>query len=452
MDPAHKPNRPAVTKRKAAIGSAWVVVDFGSDQVLRLVRNLLLTRLISKEMLGLLGLASIVVDLIANLSEMGVNLSIMRQRRENEQKFLDTAWTLAIFRGTCVWLVASAMAYPASLFYNEPKLLYAVPLLALGAVLTGAWSTKIATTNRDLKIAWVTSIKLAAKLIGLAATIGWALLAPDNLGVIIVGPLLAATVVLIASFVFLPGPNNRFAWDKESLEDLVKFGRWIFVSTIMTYLIRKGDLLTVGKLQGTAEFAVYSIAYQIGNMPPKFYQALHSKILFPIFADIKDKPIKVMRRRMFKVRLYLLLAFLPALWLLMFIGTWLIDLMYPDSYIEAGWMLELLAAGTTARLVCASAGGILLAKGNSFRFMIWKTGGGLIMLAGMIAGLYIGSRTSYPDGDLAGLIIGMGAGYWLNYPLLIWTVRGHDVWLPKLDLAFLGLSAVFIVLRYAVFA
>lgn len=445
------PANHTVTKKKAAVGGVWVVAEFGSNQGLRLLRSVFLTHMISKQMFGLLGMAGIVLDFVNNISDVGINLSIIRQRRDNEQRFLDTAWTLSLIRGVLVWLIACAAAFPAAWFYGEPGLLLAVPLLGLSAIMMGASSTKVSTYNRDLEFARVTLMMIGARIIGFGATIVWALIAPDNLGVILVGPLLAGLLTLLASHLLLAGPNNGFAWDRDAVRELLSFGKWVFLATLLTFLIRKGDLLIVGKLEGTEGFAVYAVAYSMANMLPKMCQAICSKVLFPIYSNIQhDKPHAV-RRKIHKSRFWILRMFLPALWLVIGFGSYIIDLLYPEGYRDAGWMLELLACGACGQIVPMTIGGIVLAKGDGFRYMALRFGTGITVLSGMIIGmLYIPGL--WPEGgQVGGLIIGMSIGYWLNYPVMLWAIRGYGVWMPRLDLACLALSGVVIAVRYGVF-
>lgn len=449
MPPDPKPAGPAqATRKRAFFGSAWVIGEFAADQAIRLVRSVLLTRLISQDMFGLLGLTGIVVALVAAFSDFGGNIAIIRKKRENEQPFLDTAWTLSLFRGIAVWLVVTALAYPASLFYDEPLLLYTVPIIGFGSVLNSAYSTKISTTNRDLRVASVTAMKVGSRAIGLAATIAWALAAPESLGVIVVGPLLSASLVLVGSFLLLPGPNNRPAWNPQAAGELIRFGRWIFLSTLLTFFIQKGDMLVVGKLEDTAGFAVYSIAFTMANVVPQMFLALGGRIIFPVYSAIQTQPIARLRRNVLRMRGLLLAVFLPMTWVLILFGEQIVAFVYPASYAEAGWMLELLAAGGVARIIAASAGGILLAKGDSFAFMLTQVGRGLMMLAGMWIGYLVGDRSGRPDGALEGLIIGMGVAFWLNYLQLAWFIRRHGVWLPGLDFLAFGATLGVILIRY----
>ncbi len=448
---AAQPGENAVTKKKAALGGVWVVAEFGSNQGLRLARSVFLTHMISQQMFGVLGMAGIVIDFVNKMSDVGINLSIIRQRRENEQRFLNTAWTLSVVRGVLVWLVACAMALPAAWFYGEPALGLAVPLLGLSAIMLGASSTKISTYNRDLLFARVTIMKIGARVIGFGATIAWALIAPDNLGVILVGPLLTGLLIMLASHLMLSGPNNGFAWDRDAVGELFSFGKWVFLATLLTFLIRKGDLLIIGKLEGTEGFAVYVVAYGVANMLPRMCQAICSKVLFPIYSNIQHDRPRAVRRRIHKSRFWILRMFLPALWLVIGFGSHIVDLLYPDAYSNAGWMLELLACGACGQIVSMTIGGIVLAKGDGFRYMMLRMGTGVTVLSGMVLGMLYIPDLWPAGGKVGGLIVGMGVGYWLNYPVMLWAIRGYGVWLPRLDLACFAASGVVIAIRYGVF-
>lgn len=474
-----------VTKKKAALGTAWIGVEFASDQGLRMIRSVFLTHMISQHMFGLLGLASIVVAFVSAFSDFGGNIAIMRKRRNSEQRFLNTAWTLSILRGLSVWLVVCAAAYPAMHFYGEPSLLIVVPAIGFCSVITSAYSTKIATMNRDLLIGRVTVLKSLTRLIGLLATISWAWFAPDNLGVILIGPILSVALMLAASFLFLPGPNNRFAYDREAAKEILKFGKWIFVSTALTFLVRKGDILIVGRLVPTEQFAVYNIAYMIANVFPTFFLALSGRIIFPIYANLQDKPVKAVRHKVFKMRRVLLLTAVPVLWMITLFGRHIVHLLYPDSYSDAGWMLELYAAGTIGLIISTSSGGVLLAKGDSFQFMLVRAIRGGLMLLGMWLGFMLGAgglfdsvsmgvavltsqflETSQPLIDWAtanpdafrpdlndgvrGLILGMGLAYWLSYIQLAREIHKHGIWQPRLDLPLFAASALIVAIRLLV--
>lgn len=449
LDPGVDLNAPVViTKARAMSGSAWTLMGFGGEQAIRLVRSLFLTRLLPMEFYGLIGLSGIVIGLITRFSDIGLNISIIRDKRGNDPRFLDTAWTLSIIRGVLVWLVACACAWPASKLYEEPLLLIVIPIIGLSAVIQGFASTKTATLNRELKLGRLTVLRILAQVLGLVSTVAWALYDERHIGVLVVGSLISALFLTATSFVSLPGRGNRFGWDKEAAKEMFRFGKWIVVSTAITFFLAQGDQAIVGVIQTTEQFAVYSVAYFLARAVPQVLLSLSPKVLLPIYAHMDEMDLKRARRQTHKMRLYLLAICLPMMWVMILFGRFIVRLMYPESYHEAGWMLEMLTAGNIGLVIGLTAGGVVLARGDSFRFMILQATRAGLMLIGMSVGYFIGKNTGHPDGGMIGFIAGMGLSYWLNYPFLVWAIKKHGTWLPGLDAIAFGLSAVVVFVRY----
>jgi len=440
--------RTRITKKRAVSGGVWTVIGFGGEQSIRLVRSLLLTRLLSPEFYGLIGLSGIVIGLVARFSDIGLNISIIRDKRGNDPRFLDTAWTLSIVRGLLVWIVACAFAWPAARVYEEPLLLIVIPVIGLSAVIQGCMSTKTATLNRELKLGRLTVLRLISKAMGLTTTVAWAMYDPENLGVLVVGSLVAAMFMTVTSFISLPGRGNWLAWDKDAVHELIRFGKWIIVSTAITFFLAQGDQAIVGVLQSTEDFAVYTVAYFLARAVPKVMLNFGPRVLVPIYAQMDEGDLVQVRRQTFKMRAVLMAVFLPIMWLIILFGRYIVIWLYPEHYHDAGWMLEVLTAGNVGLVIGLTAGGVVLARGDSFRFMILQSARAILMLGGMSAGYYIGKNSGAPDGALMGFLIGMGGSYWLNYPLLVWAIKKHGTWLPGLDAIAFGGSALVVFIRF----
>jgi len=447
-DEASGGGQPKITKKRAISGSAWTIIGFGGEQSIRFVRSLLLTRLLAPEFYGLIGLAGIVIGLVSRFSDIGLNISIIRDKRGNEPRFLDTAWTISILRGLVVWLLACAFAWPASRIYEEPLLLIVIPIIGFTAVIQGLMSTKTATLNRELRLGRLTVLRLISQALGLITTVAWAMYDPENLGVLVVGTLVASLFLTVTSFVSLPGRGNRLDWDKAAASELFRFGKWIIVSTAITFFLAQGDQAIVGVLQTTEYFAVYSVAYFLARAVPKVMLNLGPRVLLPIYAHMDETDLAQVRRQTFKMRGAILCVFLPVMWAMILFGRYLVIWLYPEHYHDAGWMFEILTAGNVGLVIGITAGGVVLARGDSFRFMILQSARAVLMLAGMSLGYWIGKNSDVENGGMSGFLIGMGVSYWLNYPLLVWAIKKHGTWLPGLDAAAFGLSAIVVLIRF----
>lgn len=426
-------------RARTIVASGWTLGGHAVQQALRLAGNLVLTRLLTADIFGLMTMVQMAIRSVSFFSDLGVNQSIIRDKRGDDQDFLDTAWTIGVIRGNLIWIAAIALTWPISWLYHTPELRYLIPIAALTAVISGFNSTKLATLNRHLALGRLTLLDAFTQITGMVMMISIAIVSP-TVWALIAGGFVTCISKLWVSHYIVPGPNNRFRWHRESVQELVRFGKWVAVSTAITFLLQQGDRLTMGALVDRSTLGVYSIAFMLAQTVLEAQRALGPKVLYPVYAQLLNHPAETLRKQVFKLRSILLVAFITPLLLLTLWGQQLVNLLYPDNYHDAGWMLQLLAAGNIGSAINLSAGGVVLASGDSFRYMILQTTRGVMMIAGMAIG--------YSVAGIAGLIIGMGASYWLNYPILAWAIRPHGVWLPKLDLTVFAISAIVVIIAW----
>ncbi|WP_341199011.1 oligosaccharide flippase family protein [Lentibacter algarum] len=133
-------------------GAGLTVFGFGWSQAMRLLSNLVLTRLLFPEAFGLMALITVFLMGLNMFSDVGVAPAILQSKRGDERDFLDTAWTIQVARGVLLWLTACALAWPISLFYGVPDLLYMLPVAALTLVIAGFNPTRYHEANRHLRM------------------------------------------------------------------------------------------------------------------------------------------------------------------------------------------------------------------------------------------------------------------------------------------------------------
>ena len=94
---------------RAERGALWVVVGYGGAQLIRLLGNLILTRLLFEEAFGVMALMSTVLQGLELFSDIGIGPSLIQNERQDDS-FVNTAWTMQAARGVAIWLVACAVA------------------------------------------------------------------------------------------------------------------------------------------------------------------------------------------------------------------------------------------------------------------------------------------------------------------------------------------------------
>ncbi len=363
-------------KKLAIRGTLWSVMGYGSGQVLRLGSNLILTRLLFPELFGLMGLVYTFITGLQLFSDIGIRPSIIQNARGDDPDFVNTAWTIQVLRGFGLWLFCFLLAWPAGILYQEPRLYWLLPLVGFSTVLDGLASTSLATLNRQLKIGIITRFELVLQVLSLSVMVGWAVITPD-VSALVGSYLVTAAVRMVWSHRLDPQITNRWRWEQSAAVELIKFGRWIFVSTAMTFLASQIDRLMLGKFFPWELLGVYTIAFTWAEIPQQVLNRVSSNVIFPVVSRQLEQPRAQLMAQIRAKRRWILAGFVVGLSGLGVFGDVMMNGLYDARYRDAAWMLPILAIGNWPKLLpttvdpCLFAIGkpIYIAVGNCLKFI-----------------------------------------------------------------------------------
>ena len=341
--PSSAPSSADSYSDRAVRGGAITAGGNLAVQGLRLLQQVILTRLLPQEAFGLMALVYSFRGAIDLFSDIGIGPSIIQNPRGDEPRFLDTAWTLQFGRGVGLWLFTGVCALPMAAFYGHPELGVLIPVASFSAVLAGSRSTKGYSAERHLNLAWLTLIEFISALAALVVMVVWALWSP-TVWALVAGGLVGAITDVGLGHLILPGYNGRFGWEKSVIPALVHFGKWIFLSTVLTYVVNESDRLVFGKLISLAQLGVYNVALTFASTPLSACHALSQKVVFPLFSRVNQSGDQLPR----VFRQARRLALVVSGWVLSGLiggGPAAVGLVYDTRYAEGGWMLQILAIG-----------------------------------------------------------------------------------------------------------
>ena len=270
-------------RRLALRGVVWTLAGDGGSQVLRFISNLILTRLLLPDVFGLMVIISVVQQGLAMFSDVGIHPAIVQHKRGDDQTFLDTAWTIQVFRGISLWMATCLVSWPVMVYSKEPSLLYLLPVAGLSTIADGLVSTKIFTLDRHLSIGRLTMLNFGTAAFSLVVKIGWVMAWP-TVWALIAGGLSQTFLRTVLSHTILPGALNRFRWDRESARELMSFGRWVFVSTVLTFIAMQLDKILFVKFIPLTMLGIYNIGSTLSKLPAETVQKIMSGVAFPAFS------------------------------------------------------------------------------------------------------------------------------------------------------------------------
>ncbi|MTF38600.1 oligosaccharide flippase family protein [Cyanobacterium aponinum UTEX 3222] len=350
-------------KQLAIRGTIWTFIGYGSSQVLRLGSNLILTRLLVPEVFGLMALVNTFIMGLSLFSDVGINPSIIQNPRGEKPEFYNTAWTLQVIRGIGIWITCIIIAYPISVFYDTPELKWLIPALGLNSIISGFQSTSLPLIKKKVKVSISTSFMLGVQLVylGLIILFVWFY---RSIWSLVIASIISQIVSTIVSHKLMPEIKNRFTWNQESLKELFSFGKWIFVSTAISFFAMQCDRLLLGRLFPIEILGIYTIAFTFADIPIQVINRINGSVVFPLVSQLSDLSRQELRKKIIDKRKLILILGITLVVLLTCFGDLLVLNLYDERYKDGAWMLQILALGIWPNLLSITMRSVQLGIGK----------------------------------------------------------------------------------------
>ncbi|MEM1445460.1 MAG: oligosaccharide flippase family protein [Planctomycetota bacterium] len=422
-------------KKKAVASGLWTVAAYGGSQSIRFGSNIILAWVLAPGDFGLMGLVTIVLTGLQMFSDIGIGPAIIQNKR-NDDRFVNTAFTMQAMRGFVLWGAAAAMAWPLSQML-DPRLAVVLPIVSVQAMLLGFQSTNWFTANRNLALKWMMLLDLSAIVVQSVVMIFWAYVIDASVWALVAGVIAYALVRAVGSH-FLPGTRNRFGWDPAAAASLFHFGKWLFFSTVLTFSAAYFDKLLLRNWTTAGTFGVFWIGYQLANLGPELAFKLGSMVGFPALAEVFRTRPHDLNKELHRVRKALLLPVTAILLFLLLFGPALFYVLYKPAYWGAGWIVQALVINSLAGQLNTTYSHAYIASGKTFYNLITVAAQSAIVILSVTLGYTFGPLFGIdPD---TGFILGIAGSQFAKYPVdaILCSRIGVHQW--KWDLKLLACS------------
>lgn len=270
--------------RKALRSGVWVGLSSAGVAVLSFARSIILARLLTPEIFGLMAVCSIAIRMIEIFTETGFGAALIhRQQRFEDAR--DTAFTLMVLRGFGLALLACMIAPWAAAFYEQPVLESLVTAVGISFIFTGCQNVNTIALQKELDFKRLVYLEQAGTLLNFFVSVGLAYVM-RSVWALVYAQIAAAAINSLLSFVIVPG-RPRFRLDFAIAKELFRYGRFITGLVIVVFLTRELDNAVIGKILGMEALGYYVVAYTLANIPSTYISKLLAKVLFPLFSKLQ---------------------------------------------------------------------------------------------------------------------------------------------------------------------
>jgi O-antigen/teichoic acid export membrane protein len=318
----------------------WSLVWYGSKTSFRFISNMILTRLLSPEMFGIAAIGNAILNGIGMFSDIGLTQSVTRSRRE-DGAFFQTAWTLQLARGLLLMAVVLILAVPVGMLYDSTAVTTFLLVVAFSQLAMGLNNIEVLRDYRIAELRRVALIDLCAAVVGLSIMVAWALMQPDHIA-LAVGALCSTATFTLLTLLWYPRSNCRLQFERPAAGEILRLGKWIFISTILAFFIMQMDRLALGKLVPLEWVGFYSIAWIWASIPSQMLGSWSTQVLFPLVTRIvaEGRDMAAVRKTR---RAYGIVTALASC-LLYGASELLVAVLYKDNYAAVATLMRPLVA------------------------------------------------------------------------------------------------------------
>ncbi|WP_068085684.1 oligosaccharide flippase family protein [Novosphingobium rosa] len=320
---------------------AWTVGGFFASSGLRFILNIILSRLLAPDIMGVMVVVNAVRLGIELLTDVGIEQNIIHHPDGLTRPFRDTAWTMQVMRGVFLSaLFALAAPFLAEAYHIDVRIFL---LAACSPFLGGLHSTAVFVLVKQMEVRRRNQFEIGSEALAFAVSVAlaWSLRsvwAPAM-------ALVASVAIRSALSYLLPEARQSFRHDPEIRRRIVHFGKWIMVTSLVMYAATNLDRLYLGRAVPIALVGIYGIARAIADLPTTLARRLSYQIIFPAIVAARNGEAEGVEHHMARSRLVFVLGVCGALAVGAGIGDWLISLLYDHRYASAGWILGVLLIG-----------------------------------------------------------------------------------------------------------
>lgn len=246
---------------RTARGAGWIVAWRMLTRLLGFISTLILVRLLVPGDFGLVALASSFAQGIDQLSSLGVEEALIRERAPTRDVY-DTAFTINVLRGSATAILICGFAWPVAMFFNTAALFPVLLALSGGSLVSSFENVGIVEFRRNLAFEKEFQLLVLPRLVTIFVTAGTAALYRSHWA--LVAGILTMQVLKTALGYAMHPFRPRFtlvAW-----RTLAGFSSWTWAIGVAQLVRDRVDSFVVGRIFNPTSLGIYTISGELATI------------------------------------------------------------------------------------------------------------------------------------------------------------------------------------------
>ncbi len=271
--------------KEAVHGVSWITLLRGLTRVLTFIRIAILGRLLNPTQFGYFGIASLLLALLEILTETGINVFIV-QEKKHIKEYIDSAWLVSIIRGMILGFFIFVLAPVIAHYFNSPNATFIIMLMAIVPFIRGFINPAIITYQKDLLFHKEFRLRSILFFVDAFVSICVAFVTRDSIS-FVCGLIASALLEVTLSYILISF-RPKISFQFQQIRQIITSGWWVNLTGIFSYFAENGDNITVGKILGAGSLGIYQVAYKFSTLPISEITNVVNMVIFPVYTRLLE--------------------------------------------------------------------------------------------------------------------------------------------------------------------
>lgn len=367
-----------LTARSGIVASALSVLTQVTRRLVGVVSLIILARILTPEDYGLVAIALLFLNFIDVISSTGGN-SYLLSREELTDELVYTNWTLNfILKGSLAVLLAIS-SYPVSLYYDDPRLMPIILVLALQSFIAQLGSPGLIYKIKKQELGAITKWQIASRFVTTGITIGIAVIY-ETYWALVLGQFMITLSQLLSGYVIAP-KMPRFSL--KNLRPQWEFSKWVLPQSVLNFFRSQLDTMFVTVSFEKAVVGGYNSMRYYANIPTTMFINPASGPLLTQFSQFKNNP-NYFEKQLQVVLFFMSMITAPIIYLMNVHATYVVELILGQKWVEYADLLAIFAFFTIVMTLNNVLSQIVMLKDRTrllFGYSIFSTVAQAILFA-----------------------------------------------------------------------
>lgn len=353
---------------KAKHGFIWLAVSQIFKPGLEFIVGIILARNLAPEYFGIVAIGSVFFGVAYIISNLGIS-NFLVQRNEINNELVKNCQSILLI--TAILLTGLGLYFSKYIgkYFEEPLSGTVYILFNINFVLSAFSTIPNAILSRNMLFKKISIVEiictiaysmLAILLVYLGYGI-WSLVFPSILSSIV-------SLILLSFYAkYIP----RFGLNTVIFREIIKFGSFITLSSLINYLARNIDYFLIGKFLGVHGLGIYKKSYDLIVLPKEKISDSIGRVYFSAINKIKNDT-QWASSSWLKLNSTILYLILPVLLGLSSISYELVTIVYGENWIESVIPIRIMSIGGIFYCMIVPNNLIMIAFGKLKLYLVFQ--------------------------------------------------------------------------------